>query len=447
MPQADHIQQHSEEVQDIMGRIPGSLTRWGLTVIFLIFFSIVVGSYFFKFKEIVSAPMVITTTNPPAPLVCKASGRIARWFVTDGQQVQEGDYVAVIKNATNLDDLALLEQLVFHLDSSHIRGNLEQVVLPARLVLGELQDQYNQFYTNWENYRDYVENRFLARKIALLEQEMAKKQQYYELSLEQKKMMEQELVYAQKEVDRQQVMLEKGGASESEVDDARASLIQSRRSYSSFLATIKSTEIDLISQRSSLLGMQQEDHTNIEQYELDIADNLRSLKNAIKSWKDSYLLISPVNGIVTLTKFWSVNHVVSSGERVATIVPTDKRTVICRASVPSSGIGKVQTGQQVNLKLDGFPYMQHGILSGTVNSVSLVPEEDNYIVEIKVNEGMQSTYREQLRLVQEMGGTAEIITRENRLMVRFVTPLKMLLGNEKQETQNEQKQENHDPKD
>ena len=439
MPEVNNIEQHSEEVQDIMGRIPGSLTRWGLTVIFLIFFSIVIGSYFFKFKEIVSAPMVITTTNPPAPLVCKASGRIARWFVADGQLVKEGDYIAVIRNNTNLDDLDCLERIVSRLDSSPVRKNLEKVILPGKLVLGELQDRYNQFYANWENYRDYVKNRFLARKIDLLEQEMVKKQQYYELSLEQKKMMEQELAYAQKQVERQQMMLEKGGASESEVDDARANLIRSQRSYSAFLASVKSTEIDLISQRSSLLAMQQEDHTNLEQYELDIADNLRSLKNAIKGWKDNYLLVSPVEGAVTMTRFWSVNHVVSSGERLATIVPSDKRTVICRARVPSSGIGKVQTGQQVNLKLAGFPYMQHGILTGTVSSVSLVPEEDNYIVEIRVNEGMQSTYREQLRLVQEMEGTAEIITQENRLMVRFITPLKMLFEQKKQPTDFTQK--------
>ncbi len=428
MPQADHtIEQHSEEVQDIMGRIPGNLTRWGLTVVFLIFFSIVIGSYFFKFKEIVSVPMVITTTNPPAPLICKASGRIAQWFVTDGRRVKEGDYIAVIRNNTNLHDLALLEEIVCRLDSSRICEGLETVVLPGKLVLGELQDQYNQFYTNWQNYRDYVENRFLPHKIDLLEQEMVKQQQYYELSLEQQEMMKQELAFAQKQVDRQQVMLEKGGVSEAEVDNARAALIQSKRSYSAFLASLKSTEINLLSQKSSLLEMQKEHHTSIEQYELEIADNLRSLKNAVKSWKDSYLLVSPVDGVVTLTKFWSINHVVSTRERLATIVPSDERTIICRASVPSSGIGKVQVGQRVNLKLAGFPYMQHGILTGTVSSLSLVPEENNYIVEIKVNEGMQSTYREQLRLVQEMEGTAEIITRENRLLVRFINPLRVLL--------------------
>jgi HlyD family secretion protein len=80
-----NIEIHNEDVREIMQEIPGSLLRWGLTVIFLIFASIIVGSYFFTFKEVVSAPLVITTTNPPAPIICKASGRIYKWFVIDGQ--------------------------------------------------------------------------------------------------------------------------------------------------------------------------------------------------------------------------------------------------------------------------------------------------------------------------------------------------------------------------
>ncbi|MGV8096403.1 MAG: HlyD family secretion protein [Mangrovibacterium sp.] len=426
MPQVDHIEQHSEEVQDIMGRIPGSLTRWGLMVIFLVFFMIIAGSYFFKFKEIVSAPMIITTANPPAPLICKASGRIARWFVTDGQKVKEGDYIALIQNSTALEDLVLVEKIILKLDSSNIRGQVRQVILPEKLILGELQETYNQFCRNWKNYRDYLENNFLTGKIELLGQEMEKQEQYYHLALEQKKMMEQELALAEKGLQRHQSMLAKGGISESQLEVAQSGVIQSKRSYSAFMASLKSTEISLLSQKRSLLEMQEQDHTNVEQYELNIAGNLRSLKNQVKAWKDNYLLNSPIEGTVTLTRFWSENHVVISGERLATIVPTDNKGVICRAKVPSSGIGRVEKGQKVNIKLSGFPYMEHGILTGEVSAVSLVPEENSYMVEIRVNDKMQSTYREQLRLVQEMEGTADIITRENRLMIRFIKPLKVL---------------------
>jgi multidrug resistance efflux pump len=427
MPQVDQIEQHSEEVQDIMGRIPGSLTRWGLTVIFVVFFSVITGSYFFKFREIVSAPMVITTANPPAPLICKASGRIARWFVTDGQKVNEGESIALIKNSTALEDMVLIEKIILNLDSSTIRSQVKQIILPEKLILGELQGNYNQFCKNWMNYRDYCTINFQGKKIGLLQQEIEKQRQYYDLSLQQQKMMEQEMVISEKELERYKNMLEKGGISESQMEEARAELIRAKRSYSSFLASLKSGEITMINQRRSLLEIQEQHRNTLTEFELSLAENIRTLKNQIKGWKETYLISSPTEGTVTLTKYWSENHVVSAGERLATIVPADSKDVICRAKVPSSGIGKVETGQKVNIKLSGFPYMEHGILTGEVSAVSLVPEENSYIVEIRVNDKMQSTYREQLRLVQEMEGTADIITRENRLLVRFINPLRMLL--------------------
>jgi hypothetical protein len=55
-----------------------------------------------------------------------------------------------------------------------------------------------------------------------------------------------------------------------------------------------------------------------------------------------------------------------------------------------------------------------------------VPDEKGYIVEITLNEGMVSSYSEQLKLVQEMEGTAEIITKKMRMIYRFINPLKMI---------------------
>ena len=120
------------------------------------------------------------------------------------------------------------------------------------------------------------------------------------------------------------------------------------------------------------------------------------------------------------------SYYVMAGERVATVVPGKVESIICRAEVSSTDIAKVETGQPVHIKLSGFPYMEHGMLAGQVKSISLVPEEDGYIVEIGLREGMVSNYSEQLKLVQEMDGTAEIITREMRMIYRFINPLKML---------------------
>ena len=432
------IEQHSEEVQDIMGRIPGSLIRWGLSVIFGVVLMVVLGSYFFKFKEVVSAPIIITSSNPPVSIISKATGRIAKWYVVDGQSVKVGDPVVLLKNPAEIEDVLALERLLLQLDNRNAafvdesqggtkyRGKLSELMFSENLVLGELQDVFAQFNNNWKNYREYHIGNHLPRKIALVQQEMEKQKQYYELALEQQKMMQQELALTEKKIDRNTSLLDKGGISESQMDDAQSGLLQAKRSYTSFEASLKSTEINIISQQRNLLEMQEQHHNNLLQYEQSVTNTLNSLQNQIKNWKEAYCPVSPIDGKVTFTRFWSENHMASMGERLATIVPDKPEAIICRANVSSVGIGKVETEQKVNIKLTGFPYMEYGLLMGKVRSISLVPEGDQYIVEIGVDDNMQSTYREQLRLVQEMSGTADIITKETRLLTRFITPLKML---------------------
>ncbi len=428
MAKKQNIEIHNEEVREIMKEIPGSIIRWGLAIIFLIFVSIIVGSYFFQFKEIVSAPLIITTTNPPAPIISKASGRITHWFVSDGQTVEGGDNIALIKNSTNIEDFYRAENIVLQLDSLKFKDNLDKVVLPEKLELGELQDIYNQLYNNWSNYKDYIEYNFLPKKIELLRQQMVKQEQHYQLTLQQQKMMEDELEITRKGLKRYESMLNKGGVSEVQIEEARGRVIQSERAFTSFIASVKTTEINVINQKRSLLELQEQHHKEVEQFEQNISDNIRTLKNQFKNWRDNFLLTSPINGTVTLTTFWSENHVVNEGERLATVVPNDSSLIICRAIVPSSGIGKVKIGQQVNIKLSGYPYMEHGMLTGEVSNVSLVPEKEGYFVEISLNEGMKSSYSEQLKLVQEMDGTAEIIADEMRMIYRFINPLKTILN-------------------
>lgn len=431
MKKKQNIEIHNEEVREIMKEIPGRLLRWGLAIIFLIFVSIIIGSYFFTFKEIVSAPMVITTSNPPAPIIAKTSGRITRLFVSDGQFVKGGDVIALINNPANLNDFYMVEMMVSCIDTLNIVENYKKVSLPEKPVLGELQDVYNQFYRNWQNYSDYLANNFLPRKIKLLRQQLIKQKEQYQLALKQKGMLEMELDISRRGLNRYQRLLNKGGVSESQMEEARARVIQAERGYTGFLASLKTTEISLLSMERSLLDLEEQHHKELERFELDISDNIRTLKNLMRSWRNNYLLESPIEGRVSFTLFWSENHVVTAGERLATVVPSDGSEIICRAVVPSSGIGKIEPGQPVNIKLTGYPYLEHGMLTGYIRSVSLVPEQEGYIVEIGLEKGMLSSYSEQLKLVQEMDGTAEIITKEMRLIYRFINPLKMIFHKNK----------------
>jgi hypothetical protein len=48
---------------------------------------------------------------------------------------------------------------------------------------------------------------------------------------------------------------------------------------------------------------------------------------------------------------------------------------------------------------------------------------------IQLDDGMESSYSETLRFIQQMDGTADIITDETRLLYRFINPLRTIIQN------------------
>ncbi|MCX6222325.1 MAG: hypothetical protein NTZ69_15245 [Bacteroidia bacterium] len=56
----DEIELHSKEVQDLMGRMPSWLIRNGIIMVILLLMMLVAGSWFFKYPDVITAPVVVT---------------------------------------------------------------------------------------------------------------------------------------------------------------------------------------------------------------------------------------------------------------------------------------------------------------------------------------------------------------------------------------------------
>jgi len=68
----DDIDLHSKEVQDLMGRMPSWLIRNGIVMVILLLIVLVAGSWFFKFPDVITAPVLVTATpnNPTTFIGC-----------------------------------------------------------------------------------------------------------------------------------------------------------------------------------------------------------------------------------------------------------------------------------------------------------------------------------------------------------------------------------------
>lgn len=90
--------------------------------------------------------------------------------------------------------------------------------------------------------------------------------------------------------------------------------------------------------------------------------------------------------------------------------------------------GKVKTGQRVNLKFVSYPYLEYGTVKGVVSKISLVPTSDFYELEVNLPDQLVSTYGKKFEFKQELKGTAEIITEDQRLLDRILHPAKSIFS-------------------
>ena len=79
------------------------------------------------------------------------------------------------------------------------------------------------------------------------------------------------------------------------------------------------------------------------------------------------------------------------------------------------------------INLSNYPYEEYGIVTGLIQSISLVPKENNYYITISLPHGLATSYGKRIEFSQEMGCEAEVITEDLRLLDRFIYKYRKLI--------------------
>ena len=113
----------SEEVQEIMGRMPSWIIRWGIMVVGIIVIGLFIGSNFIKYPDRVNANISITSDNPPVKIVAPNSGRIQRLLVKQNDTISQNDILLILDNQAIYEDVVMLKKelqqaLLFTIHSS-----------------------------------------------------------------------------------------------------------------------------------------------------------------------------------------------------------------------------------------------------------------------------------------------------------------------------------------
>lgn len=432
--QHKEIELRSEEVQEVMNRVPALILRCGIMVLFSIVIILFIGSCLFKYPEIVTAEVTISTLEPPAYILARASGRLVKLCVKNGQFVEKNAVLGVIENAANEEDVFVLQERLlnwrkqdYSLEKGKELFGLSGNNVLSNQELGEIQVAYASFVSVLSECIGMQELRYYAKKHNYQKELIAQQTNYYRQVQQQNRLVEKGLALAYSSYMRDSILYNRNAMIITEFEQSGSRYIQSLQAKENARMTLTQTAIQLAQSREVLLDLDRQAMEELQAQTVNLKNATEQLIAQLTSWEQRYVLKSPISGKVTFLSVWSPNQNVESGANIFVVAPNKESIPLGQALLPLQGSGKVNIGQCVNIRLTNYPDMEFGYLKGEVKSISPVPTADGlYVVDIALPNGLQTNYGKKLPITQEMKGNADIVTNDVRLIERLIMPLKKM---------------------
>jgi len=417
----------SEELKEIVTAIPHWILRKGNTIILFIILIFIVFSYFIKYPETITSEAIITTLNPPQKIYTNVSGKIEYIFVQNNDLVKNKQPIALIENSAEYNDVKLLQKTIykFNIDTDNIYFPIDQLPL---LMLGEIDESYSNFENSYIRYELQKKHRDFDIKSESNLFELSEKQRELSNLILKQKIDYSELELKKIDLNRYKSLFEKGIVSKQQYELKQISYLEVDKKNK--ITSLEISELkNEITQSQKNLKLNDIDKIRFEKkITKEVLQNFIKLQISIKDWEKKYLLISSKGGKVSFLKNYKNNDFIKENEFFVSIIPQGNFKPIAILKTPILNSGKIKLGQQVLIKLQNFPYLEYGLLIGTVNYISLVPNEENkYLINVEINPNLLTTNNKILPLQHEMIGEAKIITKDLRLIERLINNIRYLI--------------------
>jgi hypothetical protein len=297
------------------------------------------------------------------------------------------------------------------------------------LQLGELQEDYNNFVAAlsdldfYDHHNvNYAANRSLFNQLSDYDQQ--KKQIDGQIRL-----ITNELSMQKDRLHMNRNLFNQGIISKFELNKIEADYLQKQQQHQSVMMSLSNVEIT---------AKQLESQINQNQYNSDLKNNenyrrfqiTKDLLIAkVKWWEKNYLIVAPMNGQVNFNKNVSENQNITAGYAMFSIIPPNSE-IIGNLFVPLQGSGKIAIGQEVKIDLFNYPAQEFGTLTGKVQTISTLPNEDNmYFVEVALADTLFTSYKKELDFIPNMKGSGGIITERQRIISKIFNQFRDLVKN------------------
>ena len=316
-------------------------------------FIIFIAAMFLPWTQNIRSTGEVSTLNPydkPQNIQSLIGGKIAQWYVKEGDIVSIGDTI-----------VKLTEAKAEYLDPNLLSNTKQQQEAKLKSV-----DAYA------------AKQNFLSEQLVALEELQNTKLQQLDIKQQQLDIeitsVNQELLAAQtysenasNQLNRMQLMYEKGIKSLTDLESKRLSNREAEAkllSVQNKITKIKNDKLNVVQEidftssdyEQKVAKIESEiQSTNSYRYSLEGEVNkLQSKFNEIEQRQNAYIITSPIEGRITKILKNGIGEFVKSQEKIATIVPLKYQRSV-ELYIKPVDMPLVKEGKQVRLQFDGWP--------------------------------------------------------------------------------------------
>ena len=415
------------EVQALMGDPPGWMLRYGILLVAALVLALFAIAYFVRFPDQLAAEGIITSGQPSVRVAARADGELRAVYVADRDSVAAGALLVELTGAADPGAVGRLADWLTARASEAVEDWVD-TPLPAG-DFGELQTAHSALAQRLQELRYFQTKDKTRREVRYLRDEITQLEGLIGSRQRQARILASEVRLAQQTLTRDSLLVLEGARSPREVEGSRTALLDKQRSLEDLRSTVYQTNIQIQELKRRILELRQRQGDTGSSLIRTAREDFNRLRGALDEWRVRHRITAPAAGRAALPRPLVPGQFVRTGETLLTLLPTAPQDLIARATLAPNGAGKVRPGMRANIRLADYPHREFGLVQGTVQQLSLLPEANNYLVTIQMPDTLVTTYGVSLPFRQEMQGRVTILTDNRRLLARLFDRLWDLVKN------------------
>lgn len=303
------------------------------------------------------------------------------------------------------------------------------VQLPASsLTFGDLQTEYNTVVKNYAEYQRLLTDNYNPQRIALLNRQIADYRRLVMVNEAQAAINAEEFRNAEIKYQADRKLYDDKVYGRLEFLREENAYLQKKKENETYRRTAIENSLTLSEREKQVAELDYELLQKSRTYRDAIQQAVANIQNTLKTWQQTYLLTAPIMGKLNYLHELTENQFVRPNDTLFAVIPNGQ-PLIGVISVGVQGMGKLQVGQEVLIRLDDYPYQEYGLVRGRVQQILPTPSRRQYRAVITLPNGLSSGQAtdKPLHFHPELTGTAEIITDDRRLIEQAFTGLMGLL--------------------